>query len=229
MRIQLIILLFLMTAFSAAAQFPPRTVTHYPAVEPAAEIRFVDGNVGHYSIMRIGNDVMRVAIGGDQSTRMPLTYVESIRFQDGCTLYYDRGELQFDRLVQPARLKNEGGDAVLEGVLKLTGPQAESLMGQDLYGQYRKHSGLALAGTITCAAGTLMLMPYVGKTFTFIASGESAAPIKSFKDMSPAGKGITIGGGTALLAGLVLYIIGNTGCSRVVATYNSGLGLAYTF
>ena len=229
MRTQLTILLLLMTAFSAAAQFPPRTVTHYPAVEPAAEIHFVDGNVGHYAIMRIGQDVMRVAVGGDQSTRMPLTYVESIRFQDGCTLYYDRGELQLDRIVPPARLKNEGGDAVLEGVLKLTGPQAETLMGPDLYGQFRKHSGMALAGTITAAAGTLMLMPYMGKTVTFITRGEPAAPISSFKDMSPVSKGITIGGGTALLAGLVIYIIGNSGCNRVVATYNDGLGLAYTF
>ena len=229
MRTQLTLLLFLLTAFSAAAQFPPRTITHYPAVEPAAEIRFVDGNVGHYAIMRIGKDVMRVAVGGDQSMRMPLTYVESIRFQDGCTLYYDQGELQFDRLVQPARLKNEGGDAVLEGVLKLTGPQAESLMGPDLYRQYRKQSGLTLAGAISMATGTLLLMPYVGKAVSYIAIGEHAAPVSSFKDMSPLGKGVTIGGGAVLLAGLAIYIIGNTGGNRVVATYNDGLGLAYTF
>ena len=229
MRTRLTILLLLLTAFSAAAQFPPRTVTHYPAVEPAAEILFVDGNVGHYAIMRIGQDVMRVAVGGDQSTRMPLTYVESIRFQDGCTLYYDRGELQFDRIVPPARLKNEGGDAVLEGVLPLTGSQAESLMGQDLYRQFRKRSGLVLAGTITAAAGTLMLMPYVGKTVTFITTGQRAAPISSFKDMSPLGKGVTIGGGVTLLAGVVIYILGNSGCNRVIASYNDGLGLAYTF
>lgn len=229
MRTRLTILLLLLTAFSAAAQFPPRTVTHYPAVRPSAEIRFVDGNVGDYPIMRIGKDVMRVEVGGDQSTRMPLTYVESIRFQDGCTLYYDRGELQFDRLVQPARLKNEGGDAVLEGVLPLTGSQAESLMGQDLYRQFRKQSGLVLAGTITAAAGTLMLMPYVGKTVTFITTGQRAAPISAFKDMSPLGKGVTIGGGATLLAGVVLYILGNSGCNRVIATYNDGLGLAYTF
>lgn len=229
MRIRLTILLLLLTAFSAAAQFPPRTVTHYPAVRPSAEIRFVDGNVGDYPIMRIGKDVMRVEVGGDQSTRMPLTYVESIRFQDGCTLYFDRGELQFDRLVQPARLKNEGGDAVLEGVLPLTGSQAESLMGQDLYRQFRKPSGLVLAGTITAAAGTLMLMPYVGKTVTFITTGQRAAPISSFKDMSPLGKGVTIGGGVTLLAGVVIYILGNSGCNRVIASYNDGLGLAYTF
>ena len=229
MRTRLTLLLLLLTAFSAAAQFPPRTVTHYPAVEPPAEIKFVDGNVGHYAIMRVGKDVMRVAVGGDQSMRMPLTYVESIRFQDGCTLYYDQGELQLDRLVRPVRLKNEGGDAVLEGVLKLTGPQTESLMGQDLYRQFRKNSGVVLAGSITMATGTLLLMPYVGKTVTFIAQGEKAAPINSFKNMGSLGKGLTIGGGTALLAGLVIYVIGNRGCDRVVATYNDGPGLAYTF
>ena len=229
MRTQLTVLLLLMTAFSAAAQFPPRTVTHYPAVRPAAEIRFVDGNVGEYPIMRIGQDLMRVEVNGDQSTRMPLTYVESIRFKDGCTLFFDGGKLQFDRIVPPAMLKNEDGDAVLEGVLKLTGPQAESLMGTDLYGQFRKHSGMVLAGTITAAAGTFMLMPYLGKTVTYITTGVSAAPISSFKDMSPLGKGVTIGGGAALLAGVVIYILGNSGCNRVIATYNDGLGLAYTF
>ena len=229
MRTRLTFFLLLLAAFSASAQFPPRTVTHYPAVRPPAEIRFVDGNVDNYAIMRIGKDVMRVEVGGDQSTRMPLTYVESIRFQDGCTLYFDKGELQLDRLVQPARLMNEGGDAVLEGVLKLTGPQAESLMGPDLYRQFRKKSGLTLAGAITMAAGTLLLMPYVGKTVTYIATGQSPAPINSFKDMGSLGKGLTIGGGTALLAGVVIYILGNSGCNRVVATYNDGLGLAYTF
>ena len=229
MRTQLTLLLLLLTAFSAAAQFPPRTVTHYPAVQPPAEIHFVDGNVGSYAIMRIGKDVMRVNIGGDQSTRMPLTYVESIRFQDGCTLFFDRGELQFDRIVQPARLKNEGGDAVLEGVLKLTNPQAESLMGRDLYQPFRKHSGLVLAGSITMAAGMLLLTPYVGETVRFIAIGEKAAPINSFKNMGPLGKGLTIGGGTAIVAGLVIYLIGNNGCNRIITTYNDGLGVAYTF
>ena len=229
MRTRLTLLLLLLTAFSASAQFPPRTVTHYPAVEPPAEINFVDGNVGQYAIMRIGNDVMRVSVGGDQSTRMPLTYVESIRFQDGCTLFFDKGKLQFDRLVQPARLKNEGGDAVLEGVLKLTRPQAESLMGPDLYRQYRKGSGLALAGTFTFAAGAFMLVPYVGKTVSYIGTGEKAPLINSFKDMRPLGKGITIGGGAVLLAGAVIYLIGNGNCNRVIATYNEGLGLAYTF
>ena len=33
-----------------------------------------------------------------------------------------------------------------------------------------------------------------------------------------------------IVSGLVIiYIIGNSGCNRVVATYNDGLGLAYTF
>ena len=204
-RTPLTVLLFLLTAFSAAAQFPTRTVFHYPTVQPPAEIRFMDGRVDHYAIKRIAKDVMRVDLGGDQSTRIPLTVVESIRFQDGCTLYFDGGKLQFDRLVQPAWLKNEAGDAVLEGVLKLSGPQAESLMGPDLYRQFRKQA------------------------VSFIAGGEKAAPIGAFKAMRPLGKGVTIAGGSALLAGLVIYIIGNRGGNRVVATYNDGLGLAYTF
>ena len=189
----------------------------------------MDGRVDHYAIKRIAKDVMRVDLGGDQSTRIPLTVVESIRFQDGCTLYFDGGKLQFDRLVQPAWLKNEAGDAVLEGVLKLSGPQAESLMGPDLYRQFRKQSGLTLAGSITMATGVLMLVPYMGQTVSFIAGGEKAAPIGAFKAMRPLGKGVTIAGGSALLAGLVIYIIGNRGGNRVVATYNDGLGLAYSF
>ena len=204
-RAQLAVLLLLMTAFSAAAQFPVRTVYHYPTVQPPAEIRYMDGRVDHYAIKRIAKDVMRVEVGNDQSTRIPLTFVESIRFQDGCTLYFDQGELQFDRLVQPAWLKN------------------------DLYRQFRKHSGLTLAGSITMATGVLMLVPYMGQAVSFIAGGEKAAPIGAFKAMRPLGKGVTIAGGTAILAGLVIYIIGNQGGNRVVATYNEGLGLAYTF
>ena len=102
-------------------------------------------------------------------------------------------------------------------------------MGPDLYRQFRKQSGLTLAGSITMATGVLILVPYMGQTVSFIAGGEKAAPIGAFKAMRPLGKGVTIAGGSALLAGLVIYIIGNRGGNRVVATYNEGLGLAYTF
>ena len=42
-RAQMAVLLFLLTAFSATAQFPVRTVYHYPTVQPPAEIRYMDG------------------------------------------------------------------------------------------------------------------------------------------------------------------------------------------
>ena len=42
-------------------------------------------------------------------------------------------------------------------------------------------------------------------------------------------KGVTIGGGCLFIAGIVVSIIGNSGCNRVVASYNNGVGLAYTF
>ena len=80
MRKAILLFACLVAAFSAAAQYPVRTVGHYSAV-PAAELHFVDGNIGNYPIMRIGKELIRVDIGNDQSTRMPLTYVDSILFQ----------------------------------------------------------------------------------------------------------------------------------------------------
>ena len=101
MRTQLTVILLLLTAFSAAAQFPVKTVNYYPASAPA-EIHFVDGNVSTYPIMRITKDLIRVDPGNNNSIRMPLTYLESIRFGDGCTMFFDKGQFQFDKLVQPA-------------------------------------------------------------------------------------------------------------------------------
>ena len=40
---------------------------------------------------------------------------------------------------------------------------------------------------------------------------------------------VTFGGGGLILAGAAVFLIGNSGCSRVIANYNDGLGLAYTF
>jgi hypothetical protein len=47
--------------------------------------------------------------------------------------------------------------------------------------------------------------------------------------MSSFWKSVTITGGCTFLAGVVLTIIGNNGCNRVIASYNDGLGVAYTF
>lgn len=226
---------FLLTAFPAAAQYaskyglqtPVRTISAYPAT-PAAEFHFVDGTTGRYPVLRIGKDLVRVNTGSDQSMRMPLTYVDSIRFQDGCTLHFDRGAFRFDRLDRPARLKNEIGDVLLEGVLQLTKPQAESFMGPEYYPRFRKQARLLKAGEITLFAGSAMLIPYAGKAISGAFSG-SYTPAEAFKMMSPFWKGVTLGGCGALLTGAALAFIGNAGCNRIIATYNDGMGVAYTF
>ena len=220
MNIRLTVLLLILTAFSAAAQAPVRSVSHYPAVQPAAEIHFVDGNVSHFPVMRISKELMRVDAGNSQSHRMPLTYVESVKFNDGCTLYFDKGVFQFDKLVQPARLKNESGDALLEGVLVLNGGQTEALMGAETFRKYQKNSRLTKIGAGAIAAGTMMTIPYV-----------STVVLNTFKTkkIDEIGGSFAIAGGGLLIAGLTMYFIGNNQCNRVVATYNDGLGVAYTF
>ena len=226
---------FLLTAFPAASQYaskyglqtPVRTISAYPAT-PAAEMHFVDGTIGHYPILRISKDLIRVNTGSDQSTRMPLTYVDSIRFQDGCTLHFDNGVFQFDQLGQPARLANEIGDVLLEGVLQLSKPQAEALMGPEYYRPFRKQAKLLKAGEITLFAGTAMVIPFVGKAIPYAFSGDFS-PVEVFNDMPPFWKGVTIGGCGALLTGAALALIGNAGCNRIIATYNNGLGVAYAF
>jgi hypothetical protein len=220
MKIRLSFLLLFLTAFSAAAQAPVKTVSHYPSVKPAAEIHFVDGNVGHYPVMRIGKDLMRVDIGDSQSQRMPLTYVESIKFNDGCTLFFDKGAFQFDKLVMPALLKNEGGDALLEGVLALNKSQTEALMGAEAFRTFQKNSRLVKIGMGTIATGTMLTIPYV-----------SSFVLNAFKTekIIEVGRPLAIAGGTLVVSGLVMYILGNNKCNRVVATYNDGLGVAYTF
>lgn len=221
-------------AFPASAQY--RATGNAPAVRtvtggsgtPAAEFHFVDGTAAHYPVVRISKELVRVNTGGDESTRMPLTYVESIRFQDGCTLHFDKGEFRFDQLTQPAPLKNELGDVLLEGVLQLSKPQAEAMLGPQYYAQFRKQARLLKAGEITLFAGSAMLIPYVGMAIPGAFNGDFS-PAEAFKSMSPFLKGVTIGGCGALVAGTVLAFIGNAGCNRIIATYNNGLGVAYTF
>ena len=228
MRIRLILLFLLAAAFSAAAQAPPRYVYHYPAVMPPADIHFVDGTSGMYPIERIGKELMRVGLGNDDSRRIPLTIVKSIQFSDGCTLFFEEGKPQFDKLVQPAHLKNENGDALLEGVLPLSKPQAEALMGPAYYPQFRKQSRLLLAGEITLFTGTGMVLPYLGTAIVSSVS-KQVSFADTFKEMSPVWKGVTVGGCGVLLAGIVVILIGNSGCNRIIADYNNGLGVAYTF
>ena len=220
--IALTTLALILAVIPSAAQYRTKTPTHYSPVQ-AAELHFVDGNIGNYPIMRIGKELIRVENGPEQTMRMPLTYVDSILFRDGCTLYFDKGEFQFDKLVRPALLKNETGNVLLEGVLPLTKPQAKSLLGPEYYPQYRKQAALVLAGKISIGVGTAFLLPYLGTAI------ECKSASEAFKEMNPNWKAVTLGGGGLILAGAAVFLIGNSGCSRVIANYNDGLGLAYTF
>ena len=219
--IGLVAVAMILAAMPAAAQYRGQNPSHYAPVQ-AAELHFVDGNIGNYPIMRIGKQLLRVE-NGDQTLRMPLTYVESILFKDGCTLYFDKGEFQFDKLVRPALLKNETGDVLLEGVLPLTKSQAESLLGPEYYPQYRKQAALVLAGKISVGVGTAFLLPYLGTSIDCKSTSEA------FKTMSPGWKAVTLSGGGLILAGAAVFLIGNSACNRIIATYNDGLGVAYTF
>ena len=212
----------IMAAVPAAAQYRGQNPIHYSPVQ-AAELHFVDGNIGNYPIMRIGKQLIRVENGPEQTMRMPLTYVDSILFKDGCTLYFNKGEFRFDKLVRPALLKNETGDVLLEGVLPLTKPQAESLLGPEYYPQYRKQATLVLAGKISIGVGTALLLPYMGRAIDCKSTSEA------FKTMSPGWKAVTLSGGGLILAGAAVFLIGNSACDRIIATYNDGLGVAYTF
>ena len=227
MRIRLVILLLLVTAFSAAAQAPTNVVTHYPPVLPPAEIHFTDGNVSSYPIMRISKDAIRVGTFSDQSIRMPLTYVDRIHFKDGCILPFEDGQFRFDKLTTPALLSNESGDALIEGVLKLTSQQTAALMGPEFYPQFRKNSVITKIGVATMATGFAITVPYLGYAVQGICEGSN--PIKTFKEISPTLKGVTIGGGVVLLGGIVTAIIGNNNCKRIVASYNEGVGISYNF
>ena len=228
MRTLLISILLLAASLTAAAQFPVKTVNQYPSVYPAAEIHFVDGNVGNHPIKRISKDLIRVDTNDEQSVRMPLTYVDRIRFNDGCTLFFENGQFQFDKLVQPAFLKNESGDVLLEGVLQLTKAQAESLMGPGAYRDFQKNKRVLRAGEITLFTGIVMVLPYMGFAIASLPQKDYGL-VDVFKDSSSTWKGITIGGGCLILAGAVAALIGNSGCNRVIATHNDGLGVAYTF
>lgn len=226
MRTHFLILLLSLATLTAAAQTPVYN-RFPPSTAQGAEILFNDGTTHHYSVVRIAKDVMRVRTTSDQSTRIPLSFINTVRFTDGGTFYFEDGKFLFDKLVQPAFLKSESGDVLLEGVLQLTKEQAATLMGPETYAEYRKNNRLLQAGVITLSAGTAMLVPYLGFSIAGLAGKEN--PGEVFKGMSPAWKGVTIGGGCALAAGIVMAIIGNSGCKRVVASYNNGLGLAYTF
>ena len=227
MRFRLILAIWFVTALSAAAQTPVKTVTNYIPVYPPAELHFVDGNIRSYPIMRISQDMIRVESGDSQSLRMPLTYLESIRFNDGCTIFFDKGEFRFDKLATHALLKNESGDALLEGVLKLDKFQTETLMGPEYYPEFRKNSRILKIGVGTLAAGTIMSIPFVSTSV--LNSFKGGSPAEIFNNYSKTMKGVTIGGGCLFIAGIVVSIIGNSGCNRVVASYNNGVGLAYTF
>ena len=201
-----------------------------PTAKAQQEIHLIDGSVLQAPIHSIQQDYVRIYLTKkDLSRRIPLTNIEKICFQDGGVLSFVQGELQFDQIIQPVSLTARGGQLYLEGVRELKKEDVARLLDPVSYQEYRKQSRYADIGEIALISGLGMTTPYVGLALYYQFVTHRQSPAETFRDMGLPLQIVSVAGIGVLAGGIWMMSSGNKGCRKIAASYNNGVGIAFSF
>ena len=204
------------------------------------EIRTVAGDTVLRTVLRIdrpwflsrGDKVhLKNTKKGKLPVKVPFSYLESIRFQDGCEVFFNEKGLQFERTLNPQRVKvNRGSGLLLEGVYEMGIPDIQLLFGEERCQvgllPYRR---LYNVGVISSFGGVLLCMPLVTREMAVLlahAGGrhEEARSMDFIKGSVP----MAIAGVVCIAGGVTLAVIGHKGCERFALSF-TGTGLSMRF
>lgn len=157
--------------------------------------------------------------------KVPFTYMESIRFQDGCVMYFDENGLLFDQVKNPATLTvSRGVDLKLEGVYSMSKPEMKQLFGQEYYNKnIRPYRILYNAGEAVTIGGIILSLPLVSQELSKIFD----SPVVFSQPHHETFQKMAIVGAVFIAGGATMCIIGHNGCKRVAINF-TGTGVNLT-
>ena len=176
--------------------------------------------------------------GSDISTqKVPYSYMKSIRFQDGCEVFFDDNGLVFDKTKNPRLITASHGSLYLEGIYKMTPAEIQTLVGEDTYKmQFQPYRKLYSVGEIATYGGVALCLPWVGaNVLGSIVSGDERSKYGFLNDGRGAINALAITGVVCIVAGTTMCIIGRNGCKRFAHSFSNGElhlngnGLTYRF
>ncbi len=165
-------------------------------------------------------------------TKVPFSYATSVRFKDGCEMFFDKQGLLFDKTLNPGFVRVDSGTGMLlEGVYEMSIAETKRYFGEDFYMEnIRPYRKLYNAGALTCFGGVLLTLPWGSDKLLRVIRdasrqvGGSHVPVLDAKVLNA----LAISGVICLAGGVTMVIIGHNGCKRAALSF-SGTGLAVTF
>ena len=222
---KMLLILMLLVPLSAAGQ---------------EEIRTVAGDTLLRTVLRIDRPkllsrgdkvILQKEKVGKLPTEVPFSYLESIRFQDGCEVFFNEKGLEFDRTLNPQRVTvNRGSGLLLEGVYEMSNPEIQSLFGEERYRTGLLPSRrLYNAGVVTTVGGFMLCTPFVAreamKLLNVSRKYQDSYPVEINDNTLAA---LAIAGAVCIAGGVTMTVIGHKGCERFALSF-TGTGLSMRF
>lgn len=176
--------------------------------------------------------------GSNVSTqKVPYSYMKSIRFQDGCEVFFDENGLVFDKTKNPRLITADHGSLYLEGLYKMTPSEIQALVGEETYKkQFQPYRKFYSIGEIATYGGVALCLPWVGaNVLGSIISGDEKSKYGFLNDGRSTINALAITGVVCIIAGTTMCIIGRNGCKRFAHSFSNGElhlngnGLTYRF
>ena len=165
-------------------------------------------------------------------TSVPFSYMKSIRFQDGCEVFFDENGLVFDKTLNPGMVTVRGSSFLLEGVYKMNTAEMKTLFGPEVYKEKLKpYRTLYNVGEIVTYSGAALCLPWLCTSLLKYARSEDRdqEPYR-YAPPSATVNGLAIAGAACIVSGITMCIIGHNGCKRFAVSFTgNSINLSHQF
>ena len=165
-------------------------------------------------------------------TKVPFSYVKSIRFEDGCEVFFDNDGLVFERTRNPRKLTAQNATLYLEGVYPMDKTEMQMLLGSEVYkNQIQPYRTLYNAGEIVSYGGAVLCLPWLAtKVMEWATPADKRPTSPSGNIRTSAFNALAIAGVACMATGITLCIIGSNGCKRFAVSFTGdGINLSHQF
>lgn len=166
-------------------------------------------------------------------TKVPFSYVKSIRFQDGCEVFFDENGLVFDKTLNPRKVTvNQGTSLFLEDVYKMNKQESQLLFGKEVYEkELRPYQKLYERGELVFFGGVALCLPFAGTHLLNLARmGDKDRTPYAYGPSNRFVNSLAVVGVLCIATGATFCVIGHKRCKRLAVSFTgTGVNLSGTF
>ena len=226
MHKKIILLLTLLLPWTLAAQEEIRTAVGDTVLRKVRKIERRDFFNGRPQLYLENSGIEALP------TKVPFSYVKSIRFEDGCEVFFDNDGLVFERTRNPRKLTAQNATLYLEGVYPMDKTEMQMLLGSEVYkNQIQPYRTLYNAGEIVSYGGAVLCLPWLAtKVMEWATPADKRPTSPSGNIRTSAFNALAIAGVACMATGITLCIIGSNGCKRFAVSFTGeGVNLSRQF